>query len=105
MYFLGLGNPGTVIVVDLVILLNTSEAYSEPCERSKMKLFAKITFVWWGSEYAYVPQPAIACSKLTIETLELGASFEHILTPCSSPSVVNFEQVYADWDFDRCAAS
>ena len=78
MYFLGLRNPGSVIVVDLFILLNTSEAYSEPCERSKMKLFVKITFVWRGSEYAYVPQPAIACSKLTIETLEQGVSFEHI---------------------------
>ena len=34
----------------------------------------------------------VACSKLTIETLEQG------VTPCSSVSIVNFEQVNAGWD-------
>ena len=35
-------------------------------------------------------QPAITCSKLTIETLEQGTYF----TPCSSVSIVDFEQVH-----------
>ena len=65
-------------------------------------------------------QPAITCSKLTIETLEEGlkycskftiktperrhcrcsgvfiVNFEHI-TRCFSVSIVNFEQVNAGW--------
>ena len=61
-------------------------------------------------------QPAITCSKLTIETLEQRCeicskltikwrrfgvfivNFEHILHLCSSVSIVNFEQVNADWE-------
>ena len=50
-------------------------------------------------------QPAITCSKLTIETLFWRRSgvfiinFEHILhPPCSSVFFVNFEQVNASWN-------
>ena len=43
-------------------------------------------------------QPAFTCSKLTIETLQQGVNFEHILTLCSSVSIVNFEHVIASWD-------
>ena len=66
-------------------------------------------------------QPAITCSKLTIETIEQRCercstltkkplkrrqwrrfvgfivNFEHILHLCSSVSIVNFEQVNAGW--------
>ena len=44
------------------------------------------------------------CSKLTIKTSERRHSgvfivnFEHILIPCSSVSIVNFEQVNAGWE-------
>ena len=65
--------------------------------------------------------PAFTCSKFTIETLEQGCeicskltiktpkrrqwrrfgvfivNFEHISHLCSSVSIVNFEQVNADW--------
>ena len=76
--FLGLGVPRTDIV-DIGVLLNTTEAYSNPCQRSKMELFAKIVKgCLRGSEYAYIPQPAITCSKLTVETLEQGVNFDHI---------------------------
>ena len=34
-------------------------------------------------------QPALTCSKLTIETLEQG---------CSSVSIINFEHLIAGWD-------
>ena len=37
-------------------------------------------------------QPAITCSKLTIETIEQGVKYT-----CSSVSIVNFEQVNAGW--------
>ena len=39
-------------------------------------------------------QPAITCSKLTIETLEQGVKY---VQSVSSVSVVNFEQVNAGW--------
>ena len=35
------------------------------------------------------------CSKLTIKTTERGT----YSTPCSSVSIVNFEQINADWVF------
>ena len=38
-------------------------------------------------------QPAITCSRLTIETLEQGVKYVQSFTPCSSVSIVNFEQV------------
>ena len=41
-------------------------------------------------------QPAIACSKLAIETLEQGVKYVNT-TPCFSISVGNFEQVNSDW--------
>ena len=40
-------------------------------------------------------QPAIACSKLAIETLEQGVKYVNT-TPCFSISVGNFEQVNSD---------
>ena len=61
-------------------------------------------------------QPAITCSKLTIETLEQSCeicskltikwrrfgvfivNFEHILHLCSIVSTVNFEHVIAGWE-------
>ena len=69
--------------------------------------------------YAYTPQPAFTCSKLTLETLEQGVkyvqsqqerhqndawrrsgafivNFEHISH--LSVSSVNFEHVTAGWD-------
>ena len=69
----------------------------------------------------YTPQPAITCSKLTIETLELRCeicskltikkrkrrhwrrfgvftvNFEYISHLCPSVSIANFEQVNACW--------
>ena len=53
-------------------------------------------------------QPAFTCSKVTIEMLKQDMSHwrrsgvfivnvEHIYTPCSSVSIVNFEQVNAGW--------
>ena len=43
-------------------------------------------------------QLAITCSKLTIETLEEGVKYvQRYFTPCSSVSIVNFEQVNAGW--------
>ena len=39
-------------------------------------------------------QPAIICSKLAIETLEQRVEY---FTPCSSVSIMNFEQVNAGW--------
>ena len=53
-------------------------------------------------------QPAFTRSKVTIEMLKQGMSHwrrsgvfivnvEHIYTPCSSVSIVNFEQVNAGW--------
>ena len=62
-------------------------------------------------------QPALTCSKLIIETLEQRCgmfkvnnkdtkktplaycivNFEHISLLCSSVSIVNFEQINADW--------
>ena len=48
-------------------------------------------------------QWAFTCSKLTMETLEQGVKYVYLLTlniyftPCSSVSIVNFEQVLADW--------
>ena len=56
-----------------------------------------------------ITQPAITCSKLTIKTAErchqlrsgvFIVNFEHIFTPCSSVSIVNFEQVNAGWESD-----
>ena len=44
-----------------------------------------------------VSQPAITCSKLTIETIEQGVKHVQSLTPCASVSIVNFEQVIAGW--------
>ena len=43
---------------------NDAETYSEPCETSKMQVFVKT-----------VTQPAITCSKLTIEILEQGVKY------------------------------
>ena len=40
-------------------------------------------------------QGAFTCSKLTIETLEQGNTY---FTPCSSVSIVDFEQVNAHWE-------
>ena len=48
------------------------------------------------SAVVYRSQPAITCSKLTIESLEQGVKY----VPCSSVSIVNFEQVNAGWDDD-----
>ena len=66
--------------------------------------------------FDHFSQPAITCSKLTIETLEQRceicskltikppnrfggfiANFEHILHLCSSAPIANFEQVNAGW--------
>ena len=53
-------------------------------------------------------QPAITCSKLTIETLGHWRRFgvfivnlEHISHLCSSVSLVNFEQVNAGWELSH----
>ena len=51
-----------------------------------------------------IAQSAIAISKLTIEALEQGVKYltikisERRHSPCSSVSVVNFEQVNAGWE-------
>ena len=47
------------------------------------------------SNVSVLSQPAITCSKLTIETLEQGVKF---VQSCCSVSIVNFEQVNAGWD-------
>ena len=44
----------------------------------------------WYLFYIHTSQPAITCSKLTIETIEQGVKYT-----CSSVSIVNFEQVNA----------
>ena len=56
-----------------------------------------------------ITQPAITCSELTIKTAEqcyqlrsgvFIVNFEHVFTPCSSISIVNFEQVNAGREVD-----
>ena len=42
-------------------------------------------------------QSAFTCTKFTMETLEQRVNFEHISTPRSSVSVVNFEHEIAGW--------
>ena len=43
-------------------------------------------------------QPAITCSKLTIETLEKVVKYvKSYSSTCSSVSIVNFEQENAAW--------
>ena len=53
-------------------------------------------------------QSAITCLKLTIETLEEGVKYvqsndakrrQTYFTPCSSVSIIDSEQVNADWDY------
>ena len=64
------------------------EAYSEPCQKSKMERFAKITANYFRKtrhitclagfwiHHWVIPQPvSITCSKLTIETLEQGVNY------------------------------
>ena len=46
-------------------------------------------------------QSAFTCTKLKMETLEQCFNFEHILTPYSSVSIVNFENVIAGWIISR----
>ena len=41
-----------------------------------------------------LPKPAVTCTKLTTETLEECQLWTYF-TPCSSVSIVNFEQVNA----------
>ena len=54
-------------------------------------------------------KPAITCSKLTIDTLELGVKHVQYVwiyfTPCSCVSIVNFEQINAGWDYTTSMAS
>ena len=45
--------------------------------------------------FLWIAQPASTCSNLIVETLEEGAKY---FTPCSSVSIVNFEQVNAGWE-------
>ena len=56
-------------------------------------------FVWVIRIEKNITQPAITCSKLTLETLEQGVKYvnnkDTRTTPCSSVSSVNFEQVNA----------
>ena len=82
-----------------------------------------ISIVFFRNDWGGTTQPAIICSKLTIETLEqrceicskltikppkrhhwrrFGSfivNFEHISHLCPSFSVVNFEQVITGWAF------
>ena len=61
-----------------------------------LRLFAVETFfvILFSVIAIMSTQPAITCSKLTIETLEQGVS---------SVSIVNFEQVNAGWEsVDLC---
>ena len=51
-----------------------------------------------ASNFYYITQPAITFSKLIIKTLEERVNFEDILTPSSSVSIINFEQVNVDWE-------
>ena len=44
-----------------------------------------------------LPQPAVTCLKLTIETLEEGVKYVQSFTPNSSVSIANFEHVIAGW--------
>ena len=46
---------------------------------------------------SFLTQTIFTCSKLTKQTIEQGVNFEHILTPCSSAPIVNFEQVISGW--------
>ena len=39
----------------------------------------------------------VTCSKLTRKTLEQGAQYFQSEKPCSTVSIVNFEQVNAGW--------
>ena len=47
-------------------------------------------------DFYFTSQPAITCSKLTLETLDQDVNFDvnfdvnKMLTPCSSVSIVNF---------------
>ena len=73
----------------------------------KTRFVQKIKQIWCADP----SQPAIACSKLTIETLEQDVNMFKVnnkdtrttdaityFTPCSSVSIVNFEQVNSGWD-------
>ena len=68
-----------------------------------LNAFSNVTANYMKSPY--LSQPAITCSKLTIETLEQGLKICSKSTmkiperPCSSDPIVNFEQVNADWDY------
>ena len=50
----------------------------------------------------YGSQPAITYSKLTIETLKQGVKQS---TPCSSVSIVNFQQLNAGWGIAETSSS
>ena len=54
--------------------------------------------IWGNPDVVTWTQPAITCSKLTIETLEQGVKLWTCFTPCSIVSIVNFEHVIAGWD-------
>ena len=49
-------------------------------------------------------QPTITCSKLIIETQKQGVKYVQSFAPCSSVSIVNFEQVNAGLGW-RCLTS
>ena len=95
------------------LLLYLGEMAKQSFDRLKRRYLKKTRFVQkikqiWCADPS---QPAIACSKLTIETLEQDVNMFKVnnkdtrttdaityFTPCSSVSIVNFEQVNSGWD-------
>ena len=51
---------------------------------------------YWFRLYWDYPSWQFTCSKLSTETLKQGV--KTYLAPCSSVSIVNFEQAIAGWD-------
>ena len=85
-----------------------------PCSNSTglyvVTMQISIFYRFFNDSVNNVTQSSITCSKLTIETQEQGVkyvqslqenyftvNFDHIFSPCSRVSIVNFEQVSADW--------
>ena len=62
------------------------------CYNPIFYLFA-LVIAWFRLQLTIHSQPAITCSKLTIETQEQGVEYIQSYTPCSSISSVTLKQV------------
>ena len=60
------------------------------------KLFMEQNGSYWLRLYWNYPSWQFTCSKLSTETLKQDVKI--YLAPCSSVSIVNFEQAIAGWD-------